>query len=120
LLIAEVEQSIRAKPFPQDMPAHKRNVISESLANEIQTIRNLRNSLVHKPESVPPDGVRVWIEKLRHQVLQAIQKMKADNDWWEGPNPGADFSADVSRVTHQLRLRGGSAARSFADEIFCA
>jgi hypothetical protein len=23
-------------------------------------------------------------------------KLKADNEWWEGPSPGADFSADVS------------------------
>jgi hypothetical protein len=43
----------------------RRGTISENLANEMQAIRNLRNSLVHRPESVQPGTLRIWLEKLR-------------------------------------------------------
>jgi hypothetical protein len=49
----------------------RRESIPAGIANEIQAIRNFRNNVVHKPESVQPTTLRVWLEKLQ-EVLQQI------------------------------------------------
>jgi len=57
----------------------KRQIISGSLANEIQALRKLRNSLVHRPDTVEPDKLGIWTERLR-QVLRLIKR----GDGFEG------------------------------------
>jgi hypothetical protein len=48
----------------------RQRMLSESVANEIQAIRNLRNNLVHKPGSVEPRTLRFWLDKLREVLSQ--------------------------------------------------
>lgn len=49
----------------------ERHIISNSLAKEVQGIRNFRNNVVHKPSNVRSHTLAIWRERLRG-VLQQI------------------------------------------------
>lgn len=48
------------------------NIISSNLANEIQSIRNMRNNMVHRPSTIQPSTIPLWIDRLR-EVLREIR-----------------------------------------------
>ncbi|MDP6688912.1 MAG: hypothetical protein QF384_05390, partial [Alphaproteobacteria bacterium] len=51
----------------------KRGIISRDLAMQIQSIRKIRNSLVHRPSAIQSNKLGSWLDDLR-QISQKIQR----------------------------------------------
>jgi hypothetical protein len=54
-----------------------RGIIPQSLADQIQAIRHLRNNVVHQPQSVQSDAVREGLERVR----EAWRTISRDKRW---------------------------------------
>jgi hypothetical protein len=72
------ERNVSARESIQILAKH--HIISQSLANEIQSIRTMRNNMVHRPGTVQTRTISHWIGRLG-EVLKEIRAIRNGNKY---------------------------------------